>query len=72
MTLGVCGAAAAFSGDTYLRLYGPSGAEVASNDDSRGLGSQISYTVPTTGTYTLRMGCYNSGNCSGTVVWNVP
>lgn len=66
------------SGDTYLRLVGPSGTEVASNDDSSsansacsGLQSFITYTAATSGTYTIRMGCYSSGSCSGTVSWAV-
>lgn len=60
--------------DTLLRLYGPDGAEVASNDDSDcgsgGTQSYLRYNVPTnaaTGSYTLKAGCYSSQSCSGTV-----
>ena len=60
------------SGDTFLRVFGTSGTEVASNDDSCGsYASFIRYTVPTSGTYEVRSGCYSSGSCSGTVVYNV-
>ncbi len=71
--LGTCGLAeSAFTGDTYLRLYNPSWAQVASNDDSDScgpdsLGSKLVYTAPAAGLYTLRAGCFNVGTCSGTV-----
>lgn len=39
--------------DTYLELYGPTGQEVARNDDANGLNSQIDVTLPTAGTYTI-------------------
>jgi hypothetical protein len=70
--LGTCGInASAFSGNTYLRLFDPSGAAVASNDDAcGGLGSRITYTVPANGAigpYALRVGCSGAGACSGTV-----
>gem|GEM_PF-1691990 len=61
---------ASASGDTYLRLYAPSNAEVASNDDECGsLASYLMYTVPPGGggSYTIRAGCYSGGSCSGTV-----
>ncbi len=75
ITLGTCGVTgSAFTGDTYLRLFGPNGAEVASNDDScGGRGSNLGYTVPTgaAGNYEIRAGCYSSTSCSGTVVWEI-
>jgi hypothetical protein len=75
LTLGTCGVTgSSFSGDTYLRLYGPSGAQVAGNDDAcGGVGSNFTYTVPSSGggTYQLRAGCYSSGSCSGTVAWTL-
>jgi hypothetical protein len=75
ITVGTCGMTGASStGDTYLRLMGPSGAEVASNDDGCGSqSSKLTYTVPTgkSGTYSIRAGCYSSNTCSGTVVWTV-
>lgn len=59
---------AAYSGDTYLRLYNPGSVEVAVNDDwCNGLGSKISYTAPAAGSYLIRAGCYSTGLCSGTV-----
>ncbi len=74
ITLGTCGlTGATFTGDTYLRFFGPAGTSVATNDDAcGGLGSQITYTATTAGTYTIRGGCYSSGSCTGTVVWNIP
>jgi V8-like Glu-specific endopeptidase len=73
LTLGTCGVTnSAFTGDTYLRLFGPGGAEVASNDDAcGGRGSSFVYTVPTTGNYELRAGCYSTGSCTGTVAWTI-
>jgi hypothetical protein len=75
LTLGTCGVTgSSFSGDTYLRLYNPSGAQVASNDDAcGGAGSNLTYTVPSGagGNYQLRAGCYSSNSCSGTVVWTI-
>ncbi|WP_375772477.1 hypothetical protein NR798_16835 [Archangium gephyra] len=75
LTLGTCGVTgASYSGDTYLRLYNPSGTQVAYSDDAcGGTGSNFTYTVPagTAGTYQLRAGCYSSGSCSGTVAWTI-
>jgi hypothetical protein len=71
-TIGTCGlAGATSSGDTYLRLFNQFGVEVASNDDACGAtSSKIVYTVPTTGTYQVRAGCYSSGACSGTLAFS--
>jgi hypothetical protein len=60
------------TGDTFLRLYNPSGVAVASNDDgggSCGLLSNLTYTVPSdgAGAYQIRAGCFSSTSCSGTV-----
>ena len=41
--------------DSFLTLFGPDGAEIASNDIANGLDSLIDYTVPTEGEYTLRI-----------------
>ncbi len=73
ITLGTCGiTGAAFTGDTWLRLSGPTGTEVASNDDAcGGAGSQLTFTASTAGNYTIRGGCYSSGSCTGTVVWSI-
>jgi hypothetical protein len=59
------------TGNTYLRLYDSSGAEVVANDDIGGdnLCSKITYTVAAAGcqTFTVWKGCYSSNPCSGTV-----
>jgi len=59
-TIGVC------SGDTYIRLYS-NGVMVSSNDDSCGLCSGLTYTVPAGSNpiLTLVEGCYGSNTCSG-------
>jgi hypothetical protein len=69
IVIGTCGLkGSSFSGDTVLRLYGPTGAQVAVNDDAcGGLGSRILYTATATGTYEIHAGCFASGTCSGTV-----
>lgn len=73
ITLGTCGlSGASFTGDTYLRLYGPSATQVASNDDAcSGTGSNLTFTATTAGTYQIRGGCYTSTSCTGTVVWTI-
>ncbi|MEZ4364405.1 MAG: serine protease [Kofleriaceae bacterium] len=73
ITLGTCGlTGAAFTGDTWLRLVAPSGGEVASNDDAcGGRGSNLTFTASTAGNYEIRGGCYSSGSCTGTVVWDL-
>jgi Trypsin-like peptidase domain len=74
--VGTCGLEGATStGDTYLRFKNAAGTEVAFNDDASGCGafraSYFKYTVPSTGTFTLRAGCYSNGSCGGTVTWKV-
>jgi hypothetical protein len=72
ITLGTCGVSGASgSGDTYLRFYNPSGVQVALNDDACGVLSNFTYTVPVSGTYLLRAGCFGSSACSGTVGYSV-
>ncbi|NNC19033.1 trypsin-like serine protease [Corallococcus exiguus] len=75
LTVGTCGVtgAALTSGDSFLRLRGPTGTEVASNDDGcgSGYGSKISYTASVAGTYEVRAGCYQAGSCAGTVAWEI-
>jgi hypothetical protein len=70
--IGTCGInEASRTGDTYLRLFDPSGIEVAANDDNCfSLGSRLSHTAAVTGTYTLRAGCYADTLCSGTVAFS--
>ena len=59
--------------DTVLRLFGPSGTQVAWNDDvsPSELGSYLEYTVPSTGIYEIRAGCYGSQSCGGTVAYTI-
>ena len=73
LTVGTCGVTdAAVTGDSYLRLRGPSGAEVASNDDAcGGSGSKVTFTATVAGTYEIRAGCYQNTSCGGTVSWEV-
>ncbi len=54
-----------YTGDPYLRLYDQSGTQIAVNDDYCGLGSQMTATITSCGTYTVREGCYTSGSCTG-------
>jgi hypothetical protein len=61
-TQGIAGSS--YNGDTYLRLKDPYGTEVASNDNSCGtLGSRLSLTPSSYGTYTLWAGCALNGSC---------
>lgn len=73
LTVGSCGVTgSSFGGDTYLRLFGPAGTEVAFNNDAcGGLGSNIRYTVNTPGNYEVRAGCYSNNFCYGTVMWTL-
>lgn len=74
LTIGTCGMpGSSFSGDTYLRLFNLSGSQVApANDDACGeLGSQMVYTATAGRSYLIRVGCYSSGSCSGTVAWTI-
>ncbi|QRK09483.1 trypsin-like peptidase domain-containing protein [Archangium violaceum] len=61
------------SGDTFLRLYSPTGTEVRSNDDNCGTLSYIRYAVPSDmgGTYQIRAGCFGSERCGGTVAYTI-
>ncbi|WP_437284166.1 trypsin-like serine peptidase [Sorangium sp. So ce406] len=61
-------------GDTYVRLFGPSSAEVSSNDNNCGtlggaLYSSLTYTVPVghEGSYELRGGCAVDTPCVATI-----
>jgi hypothetical protein len=69
LSVGTCGVAGAFAtNDTYLRLLGPTGEELFSNDDAcKGSGSHLRYKVPTCGggLYTLKVGCFENGSCGG-------
>jgi hypothetical protein len=73
ITFGTCGMPGTSSlGDTYLRLNNPSGSNIASSNDAcGGEASKASFTAVTSGTYVLRMGCYDYLSCSGTTAWHV-
>jgi hypothetical protein len=73
LTFGTCGVPdASFNGDTFLRVFDPSGAQVALTDDAcGGLGSRSVVTAATGGAYQIRTGCYSSSSCSGTVAWTI-
>ncbi|MCY1019953.1 trypsin-like serine peptidase [Pyxidicoccus sp. MSG2] len=73
ITVGTCGVTgSSFTGDTYLRLYGPAATEVSSNDDAcGGRGSSLTFTAATAGNYEIRAGCYSTGSCGGTVAWTI-
>lgn len=73
ITIGTCGlTGATFTGDTYLRLIGPSVLEAASNDDAcGGAGSHFTYVATANSSYQIRSGCYGSSACTGTVVWTL-
>ncbi|GHG90883.1 hypothetical protein [Comamonas sp. JC664] len=73
LSMGTCGlVGASFTGDTYLRVYNGGNVEVAVNDDAcGGRGSRIDFTPGSTGTYQIRMGCFASGACSGTLAYSV-
>ncbi|AKQ69520.1 Trypsin domain protein [Myxococcus hansupus] len=72
LTVATCGlTGASFTGDTYLRLF--SGAtQAAANDDAcGGRGSSLTYTSTSATTLQIRAGCFSTGACNGTVVWNI-
>jgi Lectin C-type domain len=71
VTLGTCGVpGASTADDTFLRLFNPSGVQVAFNDDAcSSAGSNLSFTGGPAGTYTIHAGCYGSSSCSGTVAF---
>lgn len=74
ITAGTCGVTgAAGAGDTFLRLFAPSGAEVANSDDAPDCGvlSNLSFTAPAAGVYQLRAGCYSTTACTGTVAYTL-
>jgi microsomal dipeptidase-like Zn-dependent dipeptidase len=72
LRIGTCSVSGASgSGDTYLRVYGPGGTQVAYNDDSCGVLTYLSYTASQTGIYQVRAGCYSGGSCSGTVAYTI-
>jgi len=50
-----------------LILVNSAGTVLTANDDSCGVGSQMTYTVTTCDTYTIREGCFTTTTCSGRV-----
>ncbi|WP_426754839.1 trypsin-like serine peptidase [Myxococcus sp. Y35] len=74
LTVGTCGVTGATAtGDTWLRVNGPSGIEVGSNDDgcAEGRGSNLALTAVAAGAYEIIAGCYGTTSCSGTVAWTI-
>lgn len=73
LQIGTCGVTGSSgTGDTLLRLFGPSvpSTQVAINDDACGGSlSNIVYAIPDTGggESEIRVGCYANTSCSGTV-----
>ena len=71
ITLGTCGVIGAEgTGDTVLRLF-DANVQVAVNDDSCGLQSNLSFTAPHAGVFQIRAGCFSSNGCSGTVAYTL-
>lgn len=75
LEIGTCGLPTAYTTkDTFLRLLGPDGLEVAANDDDcKGQGSRFRYRVPACGAggYVVKAGCYDTGTCDGRVVFRI-
>ena len=73
LTVTTCGLpGATYTGDTYLRLIGPLGIQLAANDDAcGGAGSSLTHTTSGGGNFEIRGGCYSSGSCTATVVWKI-
>lgn len=72
ITAGTCGVAgSAGTGDTILRVFSPSGSQVAFNDDSCGVLSSVTYTATTTGNHLISAGCFSINSCSGTVAFTI-
>jgi hypothetical protein len=65
VTASVC--PSSFSGDTYLRAY-INGNQLASNDDSCGVGSSVTFNMTVGSTVIIAEGCFGSYSCNGTVV----
>ncbi|RKG93777.1 lectin-like protein [Corallococcus terminator] len=74
VTVATCGVPGATgTGDTYLRINDSTGTQVAFSDDAGGAcgsRSNFSFVVPSSGTYTIRAGCFGTTSCSGTVAYN--
>ncbi|ATB50430.1 serine protease [Corallococcus macrosporus] len=74
LTVGTCGVTgASATGDTWLRVNGPSGTEIASSDDgcAEGRGSYVTLTAGAAGAYEIIAGCFSDTACSGTVAWSI-
>jgi hypothetical protein len=72
LTFGTCGLpSTTLAGDTFLRVFLGT-TEVALSDDAcLGLGSLLSFTAATAGTYSVRAGCFAGNTCSGTAAFEV-
>jgi hypothetical protein len=78
ITLGTCGVAGSSgTGDTFLQLFDPGNANVASSDDDPatcGAGtllSHLAFTAPAAGVYQLRAGCFSNLTCNGTIAYTL-
>jgi len=56
-----CSGGGSFSGDPYLTIADENCTAIAWNDDSCGLGSELTWDCPSTGFFQLHMGTFNSG-----------
>jgi hypothetical protein len=64
-----CNNGGSYSGDPYLTIATNAPAALTQNDDFCGLGSQITWTCPTTGTYRIYVsGCCPCGNAPSAVL----
>jgi hypothetical protein len=70
ISFGCSNPSTSLTGDTYFRLF-YNGNQVAANDDACGVLSQITYNATASGTYEMRLGCWNSGSCGGTVFYTI-
>ncbi len=69
ITVSIC---TLYSGAPYLRIIGPGGYLIGSNDDGcAAKGATYSFVTTSTGSYTIRAGCYAEGSCTGRVEWTV-
>jgi hypothetical protein len=69
-----CQAGGSQAGDSYLTVTDNTPTALTQNDDFCGLGSEISYTIPATGTYRVYLSgcCPCSDSPSGVLAFNIP
>ncbi|NVJ21580.1 hypothetical protein HUW62_10160 [Myxococcus sp. AM011] len=74
LDVGTCGlTGSGLVGDTYLKLIDADGnVDIFGSDDAcSDHGSRITYTADRTGTFEVRLGCFSTGDCQGTVVYTI-